>query len=324
MGTISAFKAETTEIEVKPDGSAAVAFKVTGDTVAQKVAPGVTDLKQAQNIKVTDVHLGDRVLATAEPGTMNLRRIVVMNASEISKRDEADRADWDKRGVTGIVASKSGSEITLKLRTMSGDKQTVVTVSDKTKFKRYAPDSVKFADAQKSRLSDIAIGDQVRARGEPAEDVVFGSFVTTAGTITAVDAGAKEVTVKDLSSGKPLVIRVTADSHVKRMLDREGMIKMMHGSAPPELHGEKGKMPPPLISMNEMLERLPEAKLENLKTGDIVVVTSTKGAKTDQVTAISMLANAEMLLQVMAAQTGAPSMSGGADVLGTMGFGVMQ
>jgi hypothetical protein len=44
--------------------------------------------------------------------------------------------------------------------------------------------------------------------------------------VTAVDSGAKEVTVKDLSSGKPLAIRVTADSHVKRMLDREGMIKM--------------------------------------------------------------------------------------------------
>src|SRR5438105_13234276 len=109
VGTISAFKAETREIEVKPDGSGPVAFKVTGATVAQKVAPGVTELKLAENIEVTDVHLGDRVLATAEPGTMNLRRLVVMNASEISKRDEADRADWDKRGVTGIVASKSGS-----------------------------------------------------------------------------------------------------------------------------------------------------------------------------------------------------------------------
>ena len=66
--------------------------------MAQKVAPGVTDLKQAHTIKVTDVHLGDRVLATPEPGTMNLRRIVVMSATEISKRDEADRADWEKRG----------------------------------------------------------------------------------------------------------------------------------------------------------------------------------------------------------------------------------
>ena len=64
--------------------------------MAQKVAPGVNDRKQAHTIKVTDVHLGDRVLATPEPGTMNLRRIVVMSATEISKRDEADRADWEE------------------------------------------------------------------------------------------------------------------------------------------------------------------------------------------------------------------------------------
>ena len=39
-------------------------MKVTADTVAQRVAPGVTDLKKAEPIKVTDVALGDRVLAT--------------------------------------------------------------------------------------------------------------------------------------------------------------------------------------------------------------------------------------------------------------------
>ena len=79
VGTVSLFKAETAEIEIKPDNGAAVAMKVTADTIAQKVAPGVTDLKKAESIKVTDVALGDRVLATPEPGTSNLRRIVVMS-----------------------------------------------------------------------------------------------------------------------------------------------------------------------------------------------------------------------------------------------------
>jgi hypothetical protein len=91
-----------------------------------------------------------------------------------------------------------------------------------------------------------------------------------------VDAGAKEVTVKDLASGEPLVIRVTADSHVKRMLDREAMIAMMHGSSQGSAAGHgagDGAMHAPLMSLNEMLERLPEAKLEDR---DVVVVSSTK------------------------------------------------
>ena len=92
----------------------------------------MTDLKKAESIKVTDVALGDRVLATPEPGTSNLRRIVVMSATDIAKKNEADRQDWTKRGVTGIVAAKTGNEVTLKIRTLGGESQAVVTVTDKT------------------------------------------------------------------------------------------------------------------------------------------------------------------------------------------------
>src|SRR5262249_42510926 len=158
-------------------------------TMAQQVTPGVTDLKAAKPMRVTELHLGDRVLATAEPGSANLRRIVVMSASDLARRDEADRADWARRGVSGVVGSKSGSQIVLQSRSFAGDQQTVLTVTPKTVYRRYAPDSVKFADASASGLAEIAKGDQVRARGfkdgatVTAEEVVFGSFSTRAGEI---------------------------------------------------------------------------------------------------------------------------------------------
>jgi hypothetical protein len=334
VGTISAFKAEVTEIELKPDAGEPVAFKVTGDTVAQQVAPGATDLKNARTIRVTDLHLGDRVMVTPDPGTRNLRRIVVMTASDLARRDEADRADWTRRGVSGIVASKSGDSMTLKMRTMTGEVETVLKVDGKTKYRRYAPDSVRFADAKQSNLEAITAGAQVRARGEKgadgtvaAEEIVFGNFTTRAGTITAVDAAAQEVTVKEVGGGKPLVIRVTADSQVKRMLDRQGMIEMMHGSQ--NKASAEHPQGAPLMTLAEMLERLPAVKVGDLKMGDIVIVSSTRGAKPDQVTAISMLANAEMLLQVAAMQSGAgrngpvPA-SASLDMLSSMGFGVIQ
>ena len=50
VGTVSLFKAETAEIEIQPDNGAAVTMKVTADTVAQKVAPGATDLKRGAAI----------------------------------------------------------------------------------------------------------------------------------------------------------------------------------------------------------------------------------------------------------------------------------
>jgi hypothetical protein len=329
VGTVSLFKAETAEIEIKPDYGAAVAMKVTADTMAQKVAPGVTDLKKAEAIKITDVALGDRVLATPEPGTNNLRRIVVMPASEIVKKNEADRMDWARRGVSGVVAAKSGEQVTLKIRTLTGESQAVVTVTEKTSFKRYAPDSVKFADAKSSKLAEISVGDQVRARGVKsedglkvtAEDVVFGTFITKAGTITAVNAEAREITVKDLANNKPLVIRTTADSQSKKMPDMGGM----RAGGPPGMGGGGRGM-----DINAMLERMPPAKLEDLKAGETIVVSSTKGAKSNEMTAITMLANADGILQMIAAQSGsgrgsgmagAGGMSGGMDAFGGMGLG---
>jgi hypothetical protein len=340
VGTVSAFKAETAEIEIRPDTGAAVAFKVTADTMAQRVAPGVTDLKRAEVIKVTDVALGDRVLATAEPGTSNLRRIVVMAATDIARRNEADKLDWTKRGVSGVVASKSGNDITLKIRTMGGESQAVVTVTDKTAFKRYAPDSVKFADARNSQLSEVAVGDQVRARGQKSEDglkvtaddVVFGTFVTKAGAITAINPETREVTVKDLANNKPLTIRFTADSQMKRMPDFAGMMGggtgrggVPAGGAPPA-GAARGGMPAGGMrgmDINAMLERMPQAKLEDLKPGEMIVVSSTKGAKNDQVTAIMMLANADFLLQMVAAQSGGGRSGGGMPGGGGMGGGGM-
>ncbi|MEO8372998.1 MAG: hypothetical protein ABI806_27680, partial [Candidatus Solibacter sp.] len=300
----------------------------------------------------------DRVLATPEPGTSNLRRIVVMSISEIARKNEADKADWTKRGVSGMVASKSGNEVTLKIRTLGGESQAVVTVGDKTTFKRYAPDSVKFAEAKNSKLGEISVGDQVRARGVKsedglkvtAEDIVFGTFITKAGTITAVNTETKEITVKDLSNNKPLVIRIAADSQIKKMPDMGAMMGMGRGAppagAPPAggppagmggaarggMGGGRGGM-----DINAMLERMPLSKVEDLKPGETIVVSSTKGAKNDQVTAIMMLANAESILQMLAAQSGGGrsgipgaggmggmGMGGGMDALGGMGLGGMM
>jgi hypothetical protein len=77
----------------------------------------------------------------------------------------------------------------------------VVTVTEKTRIRRYTPDSVKFSDATASSIGEIAAGDQVRARGLKSEDgatlaaeeVVFGTFLTRLGPITAIHREAGEI-----------------------------------------------------------------------------------------------------------------------------------
>jgi len=150
VGTVAGFRPEKAEIEIKTDSGDLVVGRITGDTISQQIAPGERDLKKATSIKAVDLSIGDRVLVTLETGTSDIRRIVVMSVTDIARRDEADRADWQKRGVAGIVSAKSGKQVIVKNTTMGGSAETAITVSDQTTFKRYSPDSVRFSDAKTS------------------------------------------------------------------------------------------------------------------------------------------------------------------------------
>jgi hypothetical protein len=316
IGTVTAFKPDT-QVEIKPDNAPAVDLKLTPDTVAQRVAPGEKTLKNAVAANVTELAVGDRVLVTLEPNSSSVRRVIIMSAADISKRDEADRKDWTARGISGIVAAKNGNTITLRIRSLQGETRPTVTVSDQTNFRRYAPDSVKFADAKESKLDEIGVGDQLRARGAKspdglavtADEVVFGTFLTTAGSVVSVDNAAREITVREIGTGKPVVIKLTSDSRIKQMPSFPGLDGVPRSGGPggfPSGGFPTGGMPPgggPTLA--QMVEMMPAGTVEDVKPGQTIIVSSTKGATSDRVTGIMLLANAEMLVRMASAQAGA-------------------
>jgi hypothetical protein len=300
LGTITVIQSPVNEIEVKPDTGPAVSVKMTPATIVQRIAPGQTDLKNAETIKVSDVQKGDRVLVTLAANASDVLRILVMSASDIAKRDQADQQDWTRRGISGIVAAKNGNQIIFKVRTPQGEAQQVVSVSDKTVFKRYSADSVKFADAKPSKFEEVNVGDQLRARGNKSEDgmkvdaeeVVFGTFLTKAGSVVSVDVPGQQVTVKELGSGKQFTIKITADSRIKQMpnsppSDARG--------GPPAPSGPRGNAAPPNLA--QMVENLPAGKFDDIKPGSSIVVSSTQGTP-DQVTAILLVTNADLLIRM--------------------------
>jgi len=322
IGTVTAFKPDT-QVEIKPDNAPAVDLKLTADTIAQRVVPGEKTLKNAVPASVTELAIGDRVLVTLEPDNSNVRRIIIMSATDIGKRDEADRQDWNTRGISGIVAAKNGNTITLRIRSFQGETRPTITVSDQTKFRRYAPDSVKFRDAKPSKLDEISVGDQLRARGAKspdglavtADEVVFGTFLTTAGSVVSVDAAAKEISIKEAGTGKPLVIKLTSDSRIKQMPIFPGMGAAAGAGGPPSggfPPGGFGGGPPagggPTLA--QMVEMMPAGTVEDVKPGQTIIVSSTKGATSDRVTGIMLLANAEMLVRMATMQSGAGAAAG--------------
>jgi hypothetical protein len=54
----------------------------------------------------------------------------------------------------------------------------------------------------------------------------------------------------------------------------------------------------------QMIERMPAGRFEDFKPGETIVVSSTVGARADELNAIMILGNAEMLLRMMSMQSG--------------------
>jgi hypothetical protein len=315
LGTVTEFKMSSLEIGLQPDNGAATYFKVSPDTEVLQVEPGERDLSRAKTVRATDLSLADRVLVTFVPGMPEARRIVLISATEISKRNEAERLDWQKRGMNGTVTATHGEEITLRTGSVQGPPEITVVVRPKTLVRRYAPDSVKFADAQWSTIAEIAVGDQVRTRGNKsadggrltAEDIVYGTFRSAIGAITAIDTEARKITIADLVTKKPLTIRVTDDTQLKEMPDFRGLFK--NGGAGGHGAPSPGSSPvaqavsdPQKLDLVKLIEMLPLTKFEALKIGVAVMVTGTRGSSSDQVTATRIVSNVNFVIETAQAE----------------------
>jgi hypothetical protein len=256
-----------------------------------------------------------------------------MNKADIAKKQEAERAEWKRRGILGIITAlkPETKEITISSRSLMGQQSVTIPLTDKVEIRRYAPDSIKFADAKPAEFAELKAGDQLRALGERSADglsftpekVVTGSFRNVAGTVTAVDAATGEVKINDLQTKQPLTILVKQDAVVRRFpsaAEMGGMMAMMgrggqgaNGAAgqPPAGQGGNGPGGGPGagggrigggMNIQDMLERLPTISIADVKLGDTIIVSSTKGADPTRLTAISVISGADTLLNMMAAR----------------------
>src|SRR5207244_7526602 len=197
VGEVKAIDATAKQIVVRADSGVISTINLSDKTQYKRLAPGETTLSKAADITLTDVGPGDRVLARWRAGadlkTAPTPQVVVMSKADLAKKQEQDRAQWRRRGVSGIVASVNPStqEITVSSRTLMGAPQAVIIpVTDKTLMRRYPPDTIpKYSEAKPSKFEEVKVGDQVRALGDKsadgthltAEEVLFGTFKIVGG-----------------------------------------------------------------------------------------------------------------------------------------------
>lgn len=355
IGEVKVIDAAGHQLIIKTDAGSLVTVTLNDATAYMRLAPGEKTLTNATKIAFTDVGEGDRIWARGKVSddhkVIPARALIVMNKADIAKKQEAERAEWKRRGLLGIITAvkPETKEITISSRTLAGQQSVVIPVSDKVEMRRYAPDSIKFADAKPAEFAEVKVGDQLRALGERSADglsftpekVVTGSFRNVAGVVTAVDAATGEVKINDLTTKQPLTIAIKQDAVLRRFpsaAEMGGMMSMMgrggqgaNGAAPagqgarpnsgqggPPEAGRPGGGPGAGggmggrgggMNIQDMLERLPTIAIADVKVGDTIIVSSTKGADPTRLTAISVISGADTLLNMMAArqQSAGPS-----------------
>jgi hypothetical protein len=337
VGVLTKVDVESRKLTMKADTGEELTIVIDESTTAVRVKPGERDLTGATPVKVNELAAGDRVLVRGTAGegpSFNARQIIVMSQSDLAARQAADRADWDRRGVLGVVKSVDAASNTVVIEARAGmppvPKPITIQLSSQTTLRRYSPDSVKFADAVAGTIDQIQVGDQLRARGEKSADgaavsateVVSGTFRNIAAQVVTVDAATSQMTVTDLDTKKKLTVKISPDSSIRKMPEMMAQMMAMRLNATPG--ATPGGMPagapagggamrqggfpgaggfgpggpggggPP--SSGQMIERMPAVALADIKPGEALIIASTAGKTGDAVTAITVVSGVEPIL----------------------------
>lgn len=230
LGEVVAVDAQKKRLTLKtPDGKQ-VTVNLDDQTTYRRVPPGETTLEKATTVTLQDISLGDRVSARGEmsDNSMLARSLIMMSRKELTQKKEQDKADWQRRGIAGTIVSVNpdAKEFVLKARAREGMSLVLVSTGGKNpRVRRYAPGSIKFAEAVPSSFEELKVGDLVRALGTrssdntsfTAEEIVAGAFRVVGGKITAVNTATGEIIINDLQTQQPLTIAINKGSMVRRI-----------------------------------------------------------------------------------------------------------
>jgi hypothetical protein len=355
IGTVKSLSGKV--ISLTTDSGSELTVQVEDTTRLLRVAPG-QDMKEAVPLSLQDIQAGDRILVRGKAGdsdkSLTATTIVAMKKADIAQKQQKDLQDWQRRGIGGLVKATDPAAGTMTVSTMTaaGAKNVIVTVTPKTVVRRYSPDSVKFDDAKPATLADTKVGDQLRARGNKnpdgteltADEIVSGTFRNIAGLITSVDASKNTITVNDLSTKKPITIRISADSQMHKLMPQMAQRIAMRLKGASQSEGAPNGTPPSGQSgtppsqrpdsaaptsgapgegasrgnsgdIGQMLNRLPALPFAELAKGDAVMIVATSGSANSDATAISLLSGVDAIL------TASPNGSGAASLLAPWSLG---
>lgn len=323
LGTVTAISGTTLTIKTAQGDEHQVLIPASAEL--KRIEPGQTSLSAAVAMQFSELATGDRVLVWIDPnspaGTTQALRLVAIKAADLAKKQEQETEEW-QHGVGGLVKSIDPSTGSIVISFGAGPAIHIVTIhtTKATVFKRYAPASVSYAQAQLAPITDIHPGDQLMARGDKnaadtemtADEVVSGSFRNISGIIASVTPANSTFTLKDLATKKMVTVKVPEDAQMRRLPERmaQALAARLKGAAPPgrgsgapRQHSESAQHrggEAPHMDAQQMLSRAPAIHFPDLQKGDAVMLVATPGDS--EATAITLIAGVEPLLEAPASQ----------------------
>jgi len=333
VGSVVSVKGRS--LTVKPDSGPPTTVTVADSARLLETMPGARTIAGAKPIHLTDLATGDRVLIAMRPAPdgsgATATTVIAMREADIAKEHQAEEADWQRRGIGGIVKSVDAAARTVTIAHLNA--MVTIHTTPKTVIRLYEPGSIKFSDTKVSTLDQIQPGDQLRARGNrsadgaemQAEEIVAGNFRNIAGSVISTDPAANTLTVKDFKTKKPVVIHLNADSQLHKLDptmaqavaarlkpasgNHQGgsqdnathLGEPAHASTADSMQSAAGQVSTKTgaghhgENISQTLQRAPIILLHNLRRGEAVMIVATQG-ETGSLTACTLLAGVEPIL----------------------------
>jgi len=309
-GTVQAISGSA--FTLKTDTGDTYAIQVPDGTRLLQIPPGAKDLSAAKPFDISTVAAGDRILVngalSGSANSLTAVRVVLMKETAIADLHASEMADWQHRGSGGLVKSVNPAANTLSIS--SAGHAVTIQLKRTTILRRYAPDSVAFENAVPGTLSQVQPGDQLRVRGDrsadgltiTADEIVSGSFLNIAGPLTAIDAAASTITVKDLTTKRTIVVHITGKTQLRELDARAAAFMAMRAgnaakTGTTSAASAQAAAAAPRFDPSQLLQRLPAITLADLHSGAaVMLVASSPDASANSVTAITLLSGVEPIL----------------------------
>lgn len=227
LGDVTSMTESKIVLQTK-DGS--VDVSLSEKTEYKRVAADNPSLKTATPSVFQDIAVGDRLavsgIISADKKSLPAKSVYLMTKADIAQKQTKESEQWRTRGVSGKVVSVNpqSNQITIEVRGLANSTNVVLTPKENAKFRRYAPDSVKYSEAKMSSVGEIKPGDMLRALGDKsadgaaftAEEVLTGAFQNVAGTVKTIDAAKGELVITDFQTKKDVTVSIGQASTLKK------------------------------------------------------------------------------------------------------------